>query len=546
MPYSFIEIEKQKNWIIKAVFLFLVIFYFLIAELIWLITKIFFISESRIIEIPSIFSPIEALFVFFVALIIAYIHWRFSTANMIDRVLKLLGAVEPDTKDSYHQVLKNVVEEVCVATGGTRMRCYVIPTSSLNAFAVSDFKGDAVIGVTEGLLAKLNRSQLEAVVGHEAAHIASGDSLLTTITCSLFGVYSALLEGVSRALRRGSRGRRAGGLVIYLVIIYVVLLITQVISLLLNMFLSRQKEYRADAISIRLTRNPISLAEALYIISRGWRGIGEISNSLSPIFITNPDYNDLEESQGVISNALSTHPPTKSRLNILLDMAHSNVSVLKEGIKPKQKIPIEGGIVEIKEEPKREWLIYKDNFWQGPFQLEELFNLGLTLDSWVSKLDEQFIKRASEDEILNKTFRDRLAGKVTEEGYICPQCQQPLGEVLYEGAPVLKCYYCEGILASRNIISRLLVREDFAFSPSIAKVAEVVLKTYTQDILKDRLRVAYELNCPKCKNKMWRGFYSYGYPIEVDRCETCQYTWFNKDELETLQYLFEEFKSGER
>ncbi|KPK40475.1 MAG: hypothetical protein AMJ78_07165 [Omnitrophica WOR_2 bacterium SM23_29] len=544
MPYSFIDIERQKSWIIKAVFLFLVIFYFIVAELIWLITKLFFISESSAIKAPSIFSPIEAVVVFFIVLIIAFIHWHFSTKNMIGRILELLGAVEPDPKDSYHYVFKNVIDEVSVATGGTKIRCYVIPTSSLNAFAVSDFKGDAVIGVTEGLLGKLNRSQLEAVVGHEAAHIASGDSLLTTITCSLFGVYSALFEGVSRALRKVSRGRRAGGIVIYLLIIYIVLLITQVVNFLLNMFLSRQKEYRADAISVRLTRNPISLAEALYTISRGWRGVGQISNSLSPIFITNPDYNKLEESQGVISNALSTHPPIESRLNILLDMAHSNISVLKEGIKPKQKIPIGEGIVEIKEEPKREWLIYKDNSWQGPFHLEELFNLGLNPNSWVSKLDEQFIKRASEDEVLNNAFSNRLTGKTTEEGYICPQCRQPLGEVLYEGAPVFKCYYCEGILANRNVISRIMAREDFAFSPSIAKSAEVVLKTYAQRVRQDRLRVVYELNCPRCKSKMWRGFYSYGYPIEIDRCETCQYTWFDKDELETLQYLFEKFKSG--
>lgn len=539
MPYSFIEVEKQKSWIIRAVFLFLIVFYFLVAEIIWLITKIFVVSELKVAKAPALFSPVEAVVVFFVAFIIAFVHWRFSTRDMIEKILNLLGAIDPDPKDSYHQVFKNVVEEVCIATGGIKIRCCVMPSSGLNAFAVSDFRGDAVIGVTEGLLAKLNRSQLEAVVGHEAGHVASGDSLSTTIICSLFGIYSVLLRGLSKTLGRISRGRRAAGAVLYLLIIYIVLSITQGVSFLLNMFVSRQKEYRADAVSVRLTRNPISLAEGLYIISRGWRGLGEIPNSFSPIFIMSPDYSRLEESEGVTSDLLSTHPPIKSRLAILLDMAHSDIKVLKEGIKPKYKIPIEEGIVEIKEEPKREWLIYKDNSWQGPLQLEELFNFGLSPDSWISKVDEGFIKHASEDEVLNVALRDKLAGKAIKVGDICPECNLPLGEILYEGTPVLRCYYCGGILVGQDAVSRIMVREDFAFPPSIAKAAEQVLKTYSMKMRLDRFRVAYELICPKCKGKMWRGLFSYGYPVEIDRCERCRYVWFDKDELEILQYLFE-------
>lgn len=542
MPYSFVDIEKQKNWIIRAVFGFLVLFYFLVAELIWLITKLFIILELKISEAPSLFSFGEALVVFFIALVVAFIHWHFSTKNMVEKILKLLGTTEPDPKDSYHQVFKNVVEEVCVATGGKQIGYQVIPSSSLNAFAISDFKGSAVIGVTEGLLARLNRSQLEAVIGHEAAHVASGDSLLATVTCSLFGIYSALLEGISKAIRRVSRGRRAGGLILYLIVVYIILSITQVVSFLLNMFLSRQKEYRADAVAVRLTRNPISLAEALYIISRGWRGVGAISNSLSPIFITNPDYSDLDESEGFISDMLSTHPPTKNRLAILLDMAHQDLSTLKSGIKSKRKIPVEEGIVEIRGEPKREWLVYKDNSWQGPFGLEELLNLGLMPNSWVSKLNEGVIKHASDDETLNRTLRGKLTGEVIKEGQSCPECNEPLGEILYEGAPVLKCYFCEGVFVDKDVIPRIIAREDYSFPPSVMHFAEVALKTYTENIKRDNLKVAYELICPKCKGKMWRGIYSYGYPIEVDRCDKCRSVWFNKYELEALQYSIEKLR----
>lgn len=539
MPYSFIEIERQKNWVITLVFIFLVLLYFLIAEALWLIIKLFFLLETNSFEVQPIFFLKEATFVFLISLIIAVFHWNLSTKDMLNRILNLLDAVEPDPKDTYHQVFKNIVEEVSVATGGKQIRCYVIPAAGLNAFAISDFKGDAIIGITEGLLAKLNRSQLEGVIGHEAAHIASGDSLLTTITSSLFGIYSGLLEVVKRGI---SQTRRAGRGTIFLLFIFIVLSISQFINLILNMFLSRQKEHRADAVSVRLTRNPLSLAEALYIISRSWRGVGQIPDSLAPIFIMSPYYNRLEESEGLFSNLFSTHPPTELRLKILLDMAHSDISTLKEGTKEKQKILVEEGLIEIKEGPKKEWLVYKENNWQGPFSLEELLKVGLEPNSWVSKLDENFIKRASEDEVLNNALKDRLAVHLVEGGFLCPHCKQPLGEMLYEGVPVFKCHFCGGVFVSRDVIPRIIIREDFTFGPQVAKLADIVLKTHNKGIKAKSFKVRFNIDCPKCKQKMVRGFFSYGYPIEADKCQSCQYVWFDKDELETLQYLSERFK----
>ncbi len=475
MPYSFIEIERKKNWLIVLVFIFLVLLYFLIAEALWLIIKFFFLLEARVFEVPPIFSIKELTYVFLISLIIAVFHWYLSTKDMLNRILELLCAVEPDPKDTYHHIFKNIVEEVSVATGGKKIRPYVIPTAGLNAFAISDFKRDAVIGITEGLLARLNRSQLEGVIGHEAAHIASGDSLLATVSSSLFGIYSGLLEVVKRGISHTRRASRGTAL---LLLIFIVLSISQFINLLLNMFLSRQKEHRADAVSVRLTRNPISLAEALYIISRSWRGVGQIPDSLAPIFIMSPDLNRLEESEGLFSNLFSTHPPTEVRLKILLDMAHSDISTLKSGIRNKQKILIEDGLIEIKEAQR----------------------------------------------------------------FLCPQCNQPLGEILYEGAPVFRCHFCGGVFANRDVVPRIIIREDFAFNPSIERLAEIVLKTYSQGIKAGNFKVVYKLDCPKCKGKMVRGFFSYGYPIEVDSCQSCQYVWFDKDELETLQFLSERFK----
>ena len=549
MPYSFIDIEKEKKWIIWTVFLFLLMFYFLVAEVLWLITKLYFLAKEIVIHNQPIFSLAEASTVFTIALVVAFIHWRVSTHNMIDKIVDLLKAQEPDPEDSYHQIFKNVVDEVSVAAGGMNVQGYVIPSSGLNAFAVSDFRGHNVIGITEGLLAKLNRSQLEAVVGHEAAHIAREDSLITTITCSLFGIYSALLSGISIALERPSDrptyGRRSEGGWPYLVIIFVVLSLIQGLCFLLNMFLSRQKETRADAVAVKLTRDPLALAEALYIISRGWRGIGEIPDALSPIFIMSPDYKNIEESEGFFADIFSTHPPIKNRLGMLLDMVHTDASQLPQLIQHKDRVQAETGTVPVNQGPENKWFMYKDNSWQGPFGVEELLNLGVNPQSWVSHGDEKTVIQASDSNVLNAALADRFSGKPVREDAPCPRCKQPLGEVLYEGAPVLKCHYCGGIFAHRNTIMRIMVREDFSFSPSIVKSAELALKTSAKDIYRNRFTVAYELNCPQCKNAMVRGFYSPGYPIAVDKCEQCDAVWFEQSEFEALQYIFEKFNTDE-
>ncbi|MDD5654633.1 MAG: zinc metalloprotease HtpX [Candidatus Omnitrophica bacterium] len=553
MPYSFIEIERRKTYVIKWVFVFLVLFYFIVAQALWTVTKLFFFIqfESLAYRHAAVFSLKESLMVFAFALIVALGHWYFSTNNMIERILRLIGAGELDLKDAYHQVFKNVIEEVCVATGNIKqIRPRIVSISGLNAFAVSDLRGGAVIGITEGLLGRLNRGQLEAVVAHEAAHIVSEDSLTNTVTCSLFAVYAALLEGITKALRFTSngRGRREGGAPIaYLAVLYVILSITQLVSLLLNMFLSRQQEYRADAVAVKLTRNPISFAEALYIISRGWRGVGGVSDSLAPIFIMSPDYNNLEERGGLVSDLFSTHPPTLRRLMILLGMAHSDMTALKTGVKPKVRLTAEKGIVELKDTPgNKEWLLYKDDDWKGPFGPDELFTMGLSPNSWVSKTGENIIEHASEDKDLYRLFKEKLLGEDREikDGEDCPVCKQPLTEALYEGAPIARCGYCGGILAGSDVILRIITREDFAFGPEIARSAEALLREYSKGIAKDTFKVAYSFNCPECKVKMMRGFFSYGFPVQVDKCQSCRKIWFDKDEMEILQYLSEKVRSG--
>ncbi len=541
MPFSFIDIEEKKTRLIGFLLFFIISFYFVTAYLILLVLKntvlaSFYESQRG----PGWPTGKETLAAFGIALLIGLIHWLSSTSNLIRRMSLAVGAIGADVKDTYHQMFKNVVDEVSVAIGGRPIRSLVIPTVACNAFALEDFAGRAVIGVTEGLLTRLNRAQLEAVVGHEAGHIVNGDCLSTTVTCSLAELYEEAFSKVSKGFRY-SRGR--GGIVV--VMLMLVMGTMKLLSALLRYFISRQKEYRADATSVRLTRDPLSLAEALYLISRKWRGMGAEGEYLASIFIMNPRPGYFDERQGVAANWFSTHPPIQERIRILADMGHCDPRTLEENLKKFQWVsPVAKPIVETQEDKpaEKKWMVFnKEQKWEGPFGLEELGRLSfLTPDSWICPHGEQSVRHAYESEALMPLFGGEA--KAEEGACPCPHCHTGLTEINYEGAPAMRCSYCEGIFVAQEAISRILIRRDMTFSEEVVRLAEAATKQ--KDLFqKGRTRYQLEnpfiLTCPKCHSKMRRQFFVYSYPVEIDRCVSCSGLWFDKQELEVLQYIYE-------
>ncbi|MCK4882655.1 MAG: M48 family metalloprotease, partial [Candidatus Omnitrophica bacterium] len=239
MPYSFTKIEEDKTKTIGFVFSFLIFVYFAVFWLIAVLFVTFFNIQatSGSYSFHLVFLPFsQTLLILAFAFIIGYVHWSFTTANLIAKILGVLKAEKLNPKDRYHQMFSNIVDEVSVATGGRKMEGVVIPTMAMNAFALADFSGQAVIGLTEGMLARLTRSQIEAVVGHEAAHIVSGDCLSTTITSSLFELFSGALRGFEILFQGGGRrgmriqGRGSGAVIGFLLLIYCLLFVTKLLS----------------------------------------------------------------------------------------------------------------------------------------------------------------------------------------------------------------------------------------------------------------------------------------------------------------------------
>ncbi|MBI5873682.1 MAG: M48 family metalloprotease [Candidatus Omnitrophica bacterium] len=546
MPFSFIDIEQKKTRIIGYLFVFVFVFYFITAYLILLVlenTAFPALSDNPFygFRIPPLEHTLGALAI---AMIAGFLHWSMSTSHLIERICLGVGAAPIDPKDAYHQYLRNIVDEVSVAIGGRPLEAVVIPSVSMNAFAIEDFGGRAVIGVTEGLLARLSRAQIEAVVGHEAGHIISGDCLSTTVTCALAEIYDESFSKLGGVLKR-TRGRG----VAVLVLIYIIIGFMRFMSSFIRYFISRQREYRADAVGVRLTRDPLSLAEALELISRGWRGQGAMGERMQSIFIVNPTLSELDETEGFFSDMFSTHPPVKHRIAILADMAHLDAKTLEENLKNFKRVaPIAKPEFKVDEAVSAtEWSVFIKQEWLGPFSPSELIKLeGFKPDVWVRGKGADVTRHAYEVGPLLDLFRSGQ-DHGPQAGLNCPNCHTLLSEYSYEGVSLLKCTYCEGVFVEQDKINRIFVRRDMDFGEDVQRLARALMESRAKNALPGKIdpKNAWVLDCPRCHSqfkdsfKMRRQFFVYSYPVEIDRCTRCDGIWLDKNELELLQYIFE-------
>jgi heat shock protein HtpX len=524
MPLTFIDIERTKNRSIWILFLFLLFMYFLIA-----------VTSAAAFLHVALFAGLgfwikAAVF----SLIVSGIHFWFSAYDMAGQLIQSLNAAPPDPRDAVHSVLLNVMEEVRIATGKRRnIQCVVIPTLSMNALAVADLKGTAVIGITEGLLSRLDRRQIEAVIAHETHHILSGDCLEATVAASLFGTYASIFEKLSDD-NSSSRNRS------FVSPPFVLAALLLKLSWLLNMFISREREYRADAAAVRMTRDPIALAETLYLLSRSWRGSGFIGSGLEMICIVNPEAAVSDESEGFWADLVSTHPPIRKRIDVLLGMAHTNIAALETSA--------ERRATQTSQKPAEQaapvyYAMNPQHAWQGPFDLAQLTALPwLSPLTWITNGPQQPAAQAGKDATLSTLFAARSgAGDKPGRG-TCPTCRTPLGEETYEGATISACRFCCGMLVETGQIARILARtkNDQICSERLLQLARATLQQNQMHSTRRMLNAEKRsttplLSCPKCGNPMSRGFYSMAQLIEVDRCSMCDKIWFDKDELAMLQ-----------
>jgi Zn-dependent protease with chaperone function/Zn-finger nucleic acid-binding protein len=504
------DIEREKRWRIWLLFALLLAMVFVSAWVVCLIVTVsLYVSFPVVDTVSWVFTLRGIAVILSISVAGSLLYWFSAQVGARGRLLRAMHCDPLDQGDRYHQRLANIVEEMRIATGAPKVECVTVRTLGLNAFAFSDLRGGGVVGVTEGALARLSRQQLEAVVAHEFGHVLSGTYVTETVSCLLFGIYSELGERLEEATLAAG-GTRAAPLAIVAILLRGWLWLLQLASSVTSAALSREREREADLAAARYTRDPLSLAEALRIISRHPGGTGYIPEGLAPLCIR-------DTSRGgprMLGRWSDTHPPIGERIDVLLALA---------AVSP--------------DEFARQADTAADNFaerehWTAPPAAGSAGrHIGVDVSGAAPAASGAVPTGAAP------------AAATAAGSMACPSCGGSLATADYEGLRVVVCPSCGGRLLKTADIGKILARREVAFTDQQVRLADLI------DASGDELRRAANvargrasaglIPCPHCSRTMIRRHYSYEHAVEVDYCSICDLYWFEKDELEALQVLAE-------
>ncbi len=257
------------------------------------------------------FPPLVAMSI---GLPLAIIYVLASYSFSVQSVLNAAKARPANPRKREEKLFMYKVEEMAIAAGLPVPKAYVQDSSDINAFATGKKPEEAIICVTTGAIEKLNTEELEGVMGHEMSHILNRDILVATVTVGVVGAIALVSEIILRSFFWGSgrqRGKSGGALIIIAVIFAI---FAPIFSRLTYFFISRRREYLADANGAYLTRNPEGLARALGKIKADLPNDPKGSPTVAPLYIANPFKRALRES------IWSTHPPIDERIKRLREM----------------------------------------------------------------------------------------------------------------------------------------------------------------------------------------------------------------------------------
>lgn len=233
-----------------------------------------------------------------------------------DKIALASVNAQPADRNQYKQ-LYNSIEGLCLASGLQMPKVYIMNNNEINAFATGRNPEHAIICVTTGAIDKLNKSELEGVLGHELSHIANYDIRFMTLAAVLVGMIAIVSQIFLRSLWFRSGEREEGkGNAIFLLIGIVLAILAPIFVQLVQLAISRKREYAADASSVKFTRYPKGLISALTKIKNEHVPSDELkrfNKTIAPLFISDPFKRRL---QGLFQ----THPPIEERIKILEEM----------------------------------------------------------------------------------------------------------------------------------------------------------------------------------------------------------------------------------
>jgi heat shock protein HtpX len=235
-------------------------------------------------------------------------------------VIKMTGA-KPVTRETYPD-LWNVVENLSITAGLPMPKVYVVNDPAPNAFATGRSPEHSAVAATTGLLQILDKTELEGVMAHELSHIGNRDMLVSTVAVVLAGFIAIIADLLLRSMMFGGGNNdngRAG--VLFLILGIVGIILAPIAAQLIQLAISRKREYLADASGALLTRYPEGLASALEKISSHSRPMTRANTATAHLFISDPFAGSNQRSfKQKLSAMFQTHPPAQDRIRILREM----------------------------------------------------------------------------------------------------------------------------------------------------------------------------------------------------------------------------------
>lgn len=269
------------------------------------------------------FLVIVTLFIYFVCYLLDFGPYSIVIALMFsvissfasyyncDKLVLAMNGARP-ANEEQDKLLSSLLDGLCIASGLPRPKLYVINDPSPNAFATGRNPENAVICVTTGLIEKMDKYELEGVLAHELSHIKNYDILLSTVI-SVFAGFVVMVSDF--VLRYGFRRKRSNDNdknpieAILLIVGLIFVILSPIFTKLIQLAVSRKREYLADATAIEFTRNPNGLISALRKLQDDTSSMNNISNATAHMYINNPNGKKREK-----TDLFSTHPPISERI----------------------------------------------------------------------------------------------------------------------------------------------------------------------------------------------------------------------------------------
>jgi len=263
---------------------------------------------ALIYSIAKAFSGLDSFIILIFAIIITTIYSLISYYSSDSIALMSVGAVKANP--TLYRQYYNSVEGLTLASGIPMPQLYIMNNPQINAFATGRDPKHAVICVTTGALEKLNKQELEGVLAHEMSHIANYDIRFVTLTAILVGMISIVAQIFLRSLWfRDNDSDNNKARMIFLIIGIVLAILAPIVTSLVQLAISRKREYVADATAVKFTRTPTGLINALTKIKSNSEM--KVSGSVAPLFLAKPNK---------AAELFSTHPDINSRIEVLRKM----------------------------------------------------------------------------------------------------------------------------------------------------------------------------------------------------------------------------------